>query len=105
MGGHGNHGHHDNQEHVPHVSHKKLYIIVFVVLTVLTILELMIPDLKCAYWMKASSLTFLALGKAFLVAYIYMHLNEETKWMKFVAAIPAFAVVYATFIIVETIIR
>lgn len=88
-----------------HKNHKKEYFLVFLALAVLTIVEIVIPDLDISSFAKGSSLTLLALGKAFLVAYFYMHLKEETKWLKFIAAVPIFAVVYATFVIVESLVR
>lgn len=89
-----------------HHSHKKLYLIVFVALTVLTLIELWIPSIKgLSSFAKGSSLTGLAVGKAFLVAYIYMHLNQETKWLKFIAAIPIAAAIYALVVCLETVNR
>ncbi len=90
---------------VSHKSHRGEYYKVFAVLTVLTIVELLIPDMKISYFSKASSLTFLAVGKAAIVGYFYMHLKEETRWMKFVALIPLSAVVYAVFLILESLYR
>lgn len=88
-----------------HHSHKKEYIIIFVVLAVLTVLELMVPGLKIAYALRASSLVLLALGKAFVVAYYYMHLKDETRWLKFIAAVPISAGVYAAVLILESMFR
>jgi len=88
-----------------HHSHKKLYIIIFVALTLLTGVELLIPGLDVAYALKASSLIFLALGKAFLVAYFYMHLNEEKKALKYLAAVPISAFLYAAVLIAESMFR
>jgi cytochrome c oxidase subunit IV len=85
-----------------HVSHKKQYIVIFVILAVLTGLEIWVAEIPGISKIgKGSSLTFLALGKAFLVAYYYMHLKEETKWMKFIAAVPVMAAVYATVLCLE----
>lgn len=87
-------------------GHTKEYMAVFFVLAVLTVIELVIPGLKNAsYFFKASSLTFLAVAKAFVVAYYYMHLKEETRWMKFIAAVPISAAVYATVVILESMYR
>ncbi|EQC49664.1 cytochrome C oxidase subunit IV family protein [Bacteriovorax sp. DB6_IX] len=89
-----------------HHSHKKLYWGIFFALAVLTGLELLIPGLEgVSYAIKASSLIGLALGKAFLVAYFYMHLNEEKGWLKFIAAIPCSAGVYAAVVILESMFR
>jgi len=85
-----------------HTSHKKEYFIVFLLLAVLTLLELKVPGLSIAYFLKASSLCLLAVGKAFLVAYFYMHLKQETKWLRFIAAIPISAAIYAIVLILES---
>ncbi len=88
-----------------HKSHKKEYFGVFIMLTLLTVVELIVPNMKVTQFAKASSLTGLALGKAFLVAYSYMHLKDETKWLKFVAAIPISAFIYAVVVVLESIYR
>ncbi|MFA6237442.1 MAG: cytochrome C oxidase subunit IV family protein [Bacteriovorax sp.] len=88
-----------------HKSHTVEYVIVFVVLSLLTALELAIPDLKVAYHLKAIALVGLAFGKAFVVAYFYMHLKEETGWLKFIAAMPIAAVIYAVILILESVYR
>ncbi len=88
-----------------HKSHTKEYLVIFFALTILTIIELFIPGLDTAYAFKASSLTLLALGKAFLVAYFYMHLKEESRWLKFIAAIPISAAIYAVVLILESMYR
>jgi cytochrome c oxidase subunit 4 len=81
------------------------YFKVFLVLTALTIVELVIPGMKISQFAKGSSLTFLALGKACIVAWSYMHLKEETKWMKFVAMVPISAFAYAVMVILESLYR
>ncbi len=91
--------------HATHHSHKKEYFIVFAVLAFLTVLELYVPGLKIAYSLRASSLVLLALGKAFVVAYYYMHLKDETRWLKFIAAIPISAGFYAIVLILESMFR
>ena len=90
---------------VGHKSHKREYFLVFIALAVLTAVELVIPDMKVSQFAKASSLTFLALGKACIVGYYYMHLKDETRWMKFVALIPLAAFVYAFVVVLESIYR
>lgn len=91
--------------HAIHKSHKREYFKVFIVLTALTAIELVIPGMAISQFAKGSSLTFLALGKACIVAWSYMHLKEETKWMKFVAMIPIAAFFYAAMVILESIYR
>jgi cytochrome c oxidase subunit 4 len=94
-----NHSHGHEHEHK---SHKKEYYIIFVILAVLTAIEIWVAEVHgLSKFGKGSSLTFLAVGKAFIVAYFYMHLKEETKWMKFIAAIPIMAGVYATVLCLE----
>ena len=89
-----------------HHSHKKLYIVIFFALAALTGLELLIPELdNVTRFFKTSSLILLAVGKAFLVAYFYMHLNEEKGWLKFIAAIPISAAIYAAVVILESMYR
>lgn len=90
---------------VSYKSHKAEYFKIFIVLTALTIVELIIPGMKVTYFAKVSSLTGLALGKAFLVAYSYMHLKEETRWLKFIAMIPLSAFVYALVVVLDSLYR
>ena len=85
-----------------HKSHTVEYAIVFVVLSLLTGLELAIPGLNVEYYLKAISLVGLAFGKAFIVAYFYMHLKEEKAWLKFIAALPILAVIFAVVLILES---
>ena len=90
---------------VTHKSHFKEYMIIFVVLGVLTAFELMVPDLSASNVKKAISLTLLAFAKAFCVGYFYMHLKEETKWLKFIALIPIAAFIYFVVVCLESIYR
>lgn len=97
------HNHSHAETHV-HKSHKKGYIIIFIILAVLTAIEIWVAEVPGISKMgKGSALTLLAVGKALIVAYYYMHLNEETKWMKFIAAVPIMAGVYATVLCLEAI--
>jgi cytochrome c oxidase subunit 4 len=88
-----------------HKSHRAEYLKVFIVLAVLTAVEIIIPDLKISKFAKGSSLTLLALGKAGIVAWSYMHLKEETKWLRFIALIPVSAFIYAVVVILESLYR
>jgi cytochrome c oxidase subunit 4 len=98
-----NHSHAHGETHA-HVSHKKQYFIIFFILAALTALEIWVAEVHgISKINKGASLTFLAVGKAFLVAYYYMHLKEETKWMKLIAAVPIMAGVYATVLCLEAI--
>lgn len=98
MGHDHSHGHGTEVHH----SHKKEYFIIFFALALLTGLELWAAEIDSfTKFQKGSVLTFLAVGKAFLVAFYYMHLKEETKWLKFIAAIPIMAGFYATVLCLE----
>ena len=88
-----------------HKSHTTEYVIVFFALAILTAIELLIPGLKTEYYLKAIGLVGLAFGKAFIVAYFYMHLKEEKAWLKLIAAVPISAVIYAAALIIESIYR
>lgn len=91
-----------NDHNHQHKSHTKEYFIVFFTLAFLTALELMIPGSKVAYSSKAIGLIGLALGKAFIVAYFYMHLKEEKAWLKLIAAVPISAAIFAIVLILES---
>ena len=71
-----------------HKSHTKEYLIIFFLLALFTVAELFIPEMDISYASKAVGLTLFAFAKAFLVGYFYMHLNEERRWLKFIAIIP-----------------
>jgi len=91
-----------NDHNHQHKSHTKEYIIVFFVLSFLTVLELMIPGSDISSSSKAIGLIGLALGKAFTVAYFYMHLKEEKAWLRLIAAVPISAAIFAVVIILES---
>ena len=84
-----------------HQSHTKEYLYVFALLTILTVVELFVPSLETTYALKASALTLLAIAKAFAVAYYFMHLKSETRWLKFVAiGVPVSAALYPFVIVI-----
>ena len=85
-----------------HKTHTKEYMLVFLALAVFTIIELIIPELNVSYASKAFGLTLFAFAKAFCVGYFYMHLNEEKRWLKFIAIIPVSAFLYFTMLILES---
>lgn len=94
-----------HKNHESHKSHKKEYTIIFAILAFLTAIELYIPELKASTLIKGSALVAVATIKAFLVAYYFMHLNEEKGWLRFIAAIPIAAVLFAAVTILESIFR
>ncbi len=83
-------------------SHTKKYLIIFVVLAVLTAVEIAIPEMKLQYSLHAGSLSLLAVIKAGLVGWYYMHLEFESRWLKFIALIPISAFIYAVALMLET---
>ncbi len=98
-----NHTHSEHAKHV-HKGHKKEYFFIFVLLTFLTAVEIWVAEIPGLSKLgKGSALTFLAVGKAFIVAFFYMHLKDETKWLKFIAAVPITAGIYATVLCLEAI--
>ena len=88
-------------EHV-HKSHTKEYMLVFLALAVLTVIELIIPEMNISYSSKALGLTLFAFAKAFCVGYLYMHLKEEKRWLKFIGVIPVSAFLYFIMLILES---
>ncbi len=85
-----------------HKSHTKEYMLVFLALAVFTAIELVIPELNISYASKAFGLTLFAFAKAFCVGYFYMHLNEEKRWLKFIAVIPVSAFLYFIVLVLES---
>ena len=90
---------------IQHKSHVKEYFIIFGVLAVLTALELIVFELDIKYAIKASVIIGLAIGKAFVVAYYYMHLKDEGKMLKWIALVPISAAIYAFVVSLESIYR
>jgi len=93
--------------HIKHqISNKdvKFYLLIFLLLSALTLLQVVIygyfSPLVNAFIQSAIALT-----KVFFVAYFFMHLKEESLWLKFLASIPLFALLYTVFIGVESYIR
>ncbi len=83
-------------------AHRKEYVIIFVWLTVLTAVEVAVAYTPIAKPLLVSALVLLAVAKAALVAYFFMHLKQETpimrKTISFCLAIPVF---YAVVLISE----
>jgi caa(3)-type oxidase subunit IV len=82
--------------------HRRQYWFIFVWLTALTALEVGVVYLPIARGLMISALLLLAVAKAALVGFFYMHLGHETRLMRrtvaFCMAIPA---VYAAILITE----
>ena len=86
-------------------SHRKLYLWIWLVLAVLTALEIAAATVLRHGTGRWSALVVLAVAKAACVALWYMHLKYETKWLKFIAVLPATAAVYAVILMLEVVAR
>ncbi|MBL8696591.1 MAG: cytochrome C oxidase subunit IV family protein [Planctomycetes bacterium] len=100
---------------------RKTYIAVFFALGVLTLIEIWIPGFANKYGNSASvtqklfaqynahwstwALYALSIAKAGIVGAYFMHLKHETKWLKFIAILPAIAAFYAFVLGAETLFR
>jgi caa(3)-type oxidase subunit IV len=74
---------------------RKKYMNVFYGLIVLTIIELIIVALPIGkFWITIGVAVFSS-AKAVVVGWYYMHLEYETRWLQFVAALPVIAFGYA----------
>lgn len=86
-----------------HQEKVRIYFKVFFALFVITILEVgatFIPGHKI---IRDTIICLLACTKAGAVGYYYMHLNHEKKWLRIVAVLPIFMLVYAAVLIPDTI--
>jgi cytochrome c oxidase subunit IV len=96
---------------------RKTYYKVFAALGILTVIEIVIPMVAHKYgddrsplagftphW-STSALYALSIAKAALVGLFFMHLKFETKWLKFIAVLPAIAIFYAVFLGAEAMFR
>ena len=86
-------------------SHTKEYILIFVALAILTVVELFVPEMDASKVTKGSLLSALAVAKAGMVAWYFMHLKEERGWLRFIALIPLSAFLYAVVLILEALYR
>lgn len=73
-------------------SHRKQYLLIWVYLAVLTGLEIGIaePGLGLDKTLVVLGLVMMALAKAALVLFYYMHLREETAVMRYTVVLPLF---------------
>ena len=92
----------DDDHH--HKPDRKEYWKIWFVLLVLTVLEVGVAYTEDYVGKTAlvACLIGMALAKAVIVAMFYMHLKQETKYMKWTVAFPAaFPALYAMVLIVE----
>ena len=86
-----------------HVN-RKSYMVVFAVLAVLTVLEVIVanPSLGIDRKLVGLTLVTMALSKAAIVGYFYMHLQHERTALKLTVALPFFfPALYAVVLISE----
>ena len=50
-------------------------------------------------------LVFLAVAKALIVAYFFMHLKWEKKWLKWIAIMPVYMGLFTILLMLESIYR
>ena len=86
-------------------SHAKEYMAVFALLAALTVVELFIPDLPVGRPAKGACLVVVAMAKAFLVGWSFMHLKDERAWLKGVACVPLAAALFAAAVILDSLHR
>ena len=89
-------------------SHRKQYMLIFLYLGILTALEIGVADPRIGIprGTVAFLLVSMALTKAALVAFYYMHLKTETKVLKYVVLLPAvFPPFYALVLMAEAAVR
>jgi caa(3)-type oxidase subunit IV len=78
------------------------YIKIFLILTALTAIEVVVATLKIAKTPMVIALVGLALTKALMVGWYFMHLKSDTKTMKLTVGIPfMFPALYAFVLIAE----
>ena len=83
-------------------AHRKQYMAIFAVLFIATVLEIGVVEIGLGKAALISALVGLAVGKAWLVMYYFMHLNHETKIMKWTVYIPfVFPALYAVVLIAD----
>ncbi|MDH4467821.1 MAG: cytochrome C oxidase subunit IV family protein [Bacteriovoracaceae bacterium] len=82
-----------------------MHLSLFLVLIVVTLAQLYLKSQNYEHLTNAFLQTAMALFKVFIVAFYFMHLKEEAMWLKFIAILPVFAVLYTVFVVVESIVR
>jgi len=101
--GHAAHGEHADQAH-DHPT-RATFITIWLVLAFLTVVELAVPRVYAApydHQIKMLLLVSLASGKALLVALFFMHLKWETRWVRWIALMPAYMGFAAVILMLET---
>ena len=90
----------DHSGHQPHINRKE-YWIIFVWLFVLTILEVgvvYVPGISTP--LLVSALVLMAIVKAGLVGWFYMHLSHDTPIMRWTVVVPALMCILYAFVLI-----
>ena len=98
----------ESAEHGGHGNMVGTYITIFLILAFLTVLEVFIPQVYSGKWdgnLKMILLCILAFAKAILVAFYFMHLKWEAKWVKWIAAMPIYMGIFVIVIMLESVYR
>jgi cytochrome c oxidase subunit IV len=102
--GHG-HGGGAHPAHHPHLGPTlSTFLTIWITLGLLTVVEIFVPQVYSAEWnqnTKMLLLVILATGKAMLVAAFFMHLKWESKWVRWIAMMPAYMGLFAVLLMVE----
>jgi cytochrome c oxidase subunit 4 len=88
----------------PHGPSTSTFITIWLTLGVLTLVEIFVPQVYSAPWnhnTKILLLIFLASAKAILVAAYFMHLKWETRWVRWIALMPAYMALFAILLMCE----
>ena len=91
------------QGHDDHPT-KSTFITIWLILAFLTVVEVAVPQVYDAPWnhnTKMLLLVVLAVSKALLVAFYFMHLKWEKPWLRRIALMPAYMGVFAVLLMVE----
>lgn len=90
--------------HAAHAPDRREYFMVFGALFALTVLEVVLanPKLGISRTLVGIGLVGMAVTKAAMVGFFYMHLKHETKFLKYTVAIPmATPAFYALVLVTE----
>ena len=80
------------------------FLTIWITLGLLTVVEIFVPTEYSAAWnqhTKMLLLVILATGKAMLVAAFFMHLKWESRWVRWIALMPAYMGLFAVLLMVE----
>lgn len=83
------------------VSHKTKYLIVFILVALLIVFDVFVVKSQLVYSTKAAIIIASCVAKVFIELYFYMHLKEETVWLKVIAAVPVLAIITAIVLMLE----